>query len=85
MSCKVVKVSPDIAYWQCVISDERFETYGMVPTDYEVEKERIQHNREQDIRLESEMGREHVLFLEDEWPWYADRPYDVQDPEVFGP
>lgn len=41
--------------------------------------------------LESDERREHTLaraevFGEAEcpWPWYADRPYEVQEPEVIG-
>ena len=85
MSCTVVRLGPTVAAFVCRIPEETLETYGMAPTKYEMEQGRIMHNKEQDMRREAELADEHIACLVDDWPWYADSPCEVQEPEVFGP
>jgi hypothetical protein len=44
---------------------------------------------EQDLQHEAQMARSYFDYWQDPdeeaWPWYAETPYEVQEPEVFGP
>jgi hypothetical protein len=44
---------------------------------------------EQDLRHEAQLARSYFDYWQDpdeeEWPWYADAPHEVQESEVFGP
>jgi len=52
----------------------------------EQEREFAEHERERDRETELEMARAEVYGdAECPWPWYADAPCEVQEPEVFGP
>lgn len=53
------------------------------------EREMAEWERQEDIDREQELRTEFFEDLEggsidpDDWPWYADAPYEVQLPEVF--
>lgn len=55
--------------------------------DYLMEQDRAASELAADLHREEELAKEHVLFLEDDphWPWYADLPFIVEEPQVFGP
>jgi len=48
--------------------------------DWLVEKAEREHNLEADLEHEHKLGRAWLLGDSDcPWPWYADRPYEVQE------
>ncbi len=53
---------------------------------YLMEEQEREHNFESDTSIERDLG---VAFLEDDaqeqWPWYADAQWEVQEPEIIEP
>lgn len=87
MSCNRIDLMPDTQVWVCQISDETFETYGMAPTPQEMRQEFLEYEREQDWYQEQRLVEQFVEGLDvcPDWPFYADDPFIVQEPQVFGP
>lgn len=58
----------------------------MATMNYLMEEQEREHNFETDMSLERELGLD---FLDDEsqdqWPWYADKQWEVQEPEIIEP
>ena len=69
----------------CTYSEFELEM-GMrwATVNYLMEQDQLRYNFERDQQTEQQLAREHVLGdLDCPWPWYADPPSDVQEPEVF--
>jgi hypothetical protein len=53
----------------------------------DMDRQELERDREADVEHERELAAE---FLdpeagEDDWPWYADLPYEICEPQVFTP
>lgn len=84
MTCR--RLPGPLVGWECSISDEVFETYGLWPSLEEIRAEEIEYHREADMVHEEELAWAFVHGeLDMDWPWYADEPCDIQHPQVFGP
>lgn len=52
--------------------------------DYIMDRAESEHDLEQDLACEDRLARNHVNEDSDlPWPWYADEPCDVEEPEVI--
>lgn len=91
MSCKRLDISPTIRRVSCRISDETFETYGMMSAEQSAEQsaeDERQWNIEPDLTQEQYLAERFLESLDScpDWPDYADPlPYEVQEPQIFGP
>lgn len=87
MTCKPMIISRTIRVVSCRISDETFETYGMMSAEQSAEDERL-WNIESDLAREQYLAERFMASVDfcPDWPDYADPlPYEVQHPQVFGP
>lgn len=55
----------------------------MLHMEWLMEQERAEHELAADLDHEEWLGHEHVQGSGDcPWPWYADAPYEVIEPEI---
>jgi len=48
------------------------------------EREQAEWERQEDVDHEAELALECVEDDDiDSWPWYADSPHDIQEPQIF--
>ena len=87
MTCKRTVIMPDFVRWECRISDETIETYGLHPSPEEMQEDWWQHNIEEDQRQERILADQFIENLDTcpDWPDYADPCWEVQQPQIFGP
>lgn len=77
MTCTKIALGPAFTVWFCTPDPEAW-------AEREAELHRLEHELEADKDNEVRLGRLHVLGeLDCPWPWYAEDPWVVQDPEVF--
>lgn len=69
----------------CHYSDEEMEIgVSFAYLDALMEAEERWYNLEKDLALEEKLARQHVLGeLDCPWPWYADEPCIIQEPQIF--
>jgi hypothetical protein len=50
------------------------------------DRQEIEWNRDEDLEREAQLAAEFVEEPDagEDWPWYADLPYEVCEPQVFG-
>jgi hypothetical protein len=70
----------------CTYSNEEMDMgMSFATMDWLMEQDIRQMELDADLRREEKLSKEYVLFLEDSphWPWYADSPIEIQDPEII--
>lgn len=52
----------------------------------EAQRQQAEWQLEEDLETEHQLARDYVCGCSEcPWPWYADEPCEMQEPEVFGP
>lgn len=83
MPCKRIVLGPDTVVIVCTMGDDWEERFAMACGAEQESWE--EYNLKEDQEHEARLAKAHAYGdLECPWPWYADKPYEVQEPEVIG-
>jgi hypothetical protein len=87
--CEVVVAADElqiIVCRQCHPECEWCWPYCGYDLDDQMQQDERAWHLQHDLTTEDELARAFVYGESDvPWPWYADAPCEVQEPEVFGP
>ncbi len=87
MRCKTIIDSPGFTWVQCYQCHPECEIwfpYCIHDWDEEMQAKEREYHLQEDLLTEDELARAYIYGESDvPWPWYADAPCIVLEPEVF--